>query len=1058
VIAISKLLGEDWQTTESRFADEAAQRKVPVSQILDEAEHMVKIPTGGTQPSSEQKIQDYIDQSSITNPLAKWVKQAQLAGAAIDPIQAAVEGKIGRGMAKPLMDQINRMTQGVVTPVQNLVGQVGAGIHQLANLPPIATAGQRLSQLAPLGQAAQAPFQATATGLTRTAQTAGSALIWADNKAVRIAEYVATGGHTWEEWFKVNGVTDAFSLTVMPQIMRGVVDPTNAIGWEATAATSAKFLGSAMKAAELASKLSKASGATDAMANAVKAATTALVTGRRTRDSVAMITRMAQSTWESASMFVNKYHGLPPEVPLIVNRYRSNLYKYGQISIGHSLDLNQSVESLGDALLIGQVLRGEITADQLPARLVQQHKDWAAMRDWTEKLGVDTGVLKPEELRDNYMRRLYTREAYAHLRAGAFGTPKAGAPMEAREYRAGEIEAELPLTGMRSAFGRQLTPTRGLRGLRARFQMGRKFDKDEDAIKALAAITDPILQDPRIALPAHTAEMGLQASNKELYEDMIKLGPPWVVDWIPGTTLEPGYEAMSSLVGQGAMERYGWGRKFVHPRLAVVIKDITARSEVMGNQLVRTFFSGLTEAGDALKTTIFLNPLVHTANQLRAALLSEGFGFFTKKYYNSYIENIQDARIFGPKMKRYVDAGGTTSAGRTRRFYGEILDEIFAQPVIRQALASSRIKWEPFRRSWYSEAVREAGSGVVEWAEGAAKAGVLGADIQLRLAQEYQKIARSAVFIRQLSDELLWHTVDAGGRLTSFEHMLEQLAPEVKAGRMTQAVADQKAARYAELIWNNYSTADYGNLEKMLNAVFFVYPWMRGRAKLFAAIARSYLPGVNPAEVQLYRKMATRWSMMNLVIPHVWRAVTDHGVAGLEAARIPIGYRTDAGGHAIPIYIKPSGWLNDAVEMMSFPYWANRLNPAFELPDIYGLFVDAIKKRKSLSKAMPEAFQAAVRTAAPAGLGQAFYPGYPAYARILPFLGVQVEGPPPSEDPRVLMEKLINVGDWYSAGVVAQSAHFAKYPTVNDIPWEGRAQFIRGYEAAGRIRRVPLGR
>jgi hypothetical protein len=997
--ALAHSLGEDWPAVEARLAQTAQQTGQPIDQILSAAEHTnqgaaelerrSQAQTGAV-PSASQAVSQWAQQrTQVLAPIAQRIHQAN-----VPFVQAG--------------QQIADVTRPIRKPIAEAVGAV-------ARTQP----GQAIGR--------------TISGVTRPFMTLGHKITQADAQGTKAIENLITGGEGYEARFMQQGA-DPQGAAVLGALFRGTLDPANVVGAPGTGALTAKVIGAGVD-------LAKVGGTTLRIPQAVGRAGVLLSNGRYTASSARALGEVIGNAREAGTLLIDKYHGTPPELREAVNTRISDLQTAAGRATQLQADLLNEADTPGDLLKIRMLLTSERPLSSLPAKLQAAYVRYKAARDATTDAAVTHGVL--EEGIDNYVRRYYGSDALAKIRKGAFEKPGAGATrgggptMWEREYQAEQMAPETTREAERMVT-QQALPTRGMGGMRARFQKMRVFDTDG---AAQAAGLDDIVWNPAIALPAHDLEVSHQIANKNFYTKIANLGGDWVVDADTLKTMNvKGYVPMNNIVERSVAEKNGWDKLYLHPRVATVVRDSVNRGHdtVTG---VMKYVNLLGSLQNPLKRIIFMTPAVHGANEGRAIGISEGLNVFNPRHWDQMGKMVQDAYEHGPVTQERLAAGGSIGSGSIGQHIMDTYDAIFRAEPARSAVGTSLPA--QIRAAWGRSATNRDIALAAE--EGwFSKFGTLG-----------KKFSTLSARVRAFNDEVLWHVGDPAGRNTAYVHARDQMI----RGGMGAPEAQRAAARYADLVMNDYNTANYGDAEKVLSSMFFVYPWMRGRARFFAALGRSFLPSTaHPAEQALYRAMATRWGMMNVVMPHIYRAWIDKASAGLEAAQIPAGYRTDKYGRQVPIYIKPTGWYNDVTEMLGSRYYMARMNPAIKIiGDLISTVNDAYRTHQNPVKAFLSRVAPHIQDVYPAGLSQLVRPGMPLWTRPLPTLGIPVTSAPPSENPQDQFVQILESGDPYAAGAFARQNGIGLFNAISDYKLTGadRKEFERGYNASSSLPGLP---
>lgn len=966
--------------------------------------------------------------TSASPSLQDRARQAQAEALALP---GDVAGAVGRWIAKSDIGQIVATYGPPIGRV--LVGArqaIEPAVHVVANLPGIAQVGQASRAV---GHAAG--YVLGSGGVEGLLTKAASAL---SGKPIE----------SYDEMFQAQGV-DPNGAHVLGALFRGTLQPSNLL---AAPGAISKALGTGVAIARTGANIARATGLTEPAAQAVGTAGRLLTEGKLTGP----IIKGISNTIVQAAPLLDKYAGTPPAFKQGIRQYFGDLRTGIGGALAHQQAILDAVPLEADRIVLARALVGSIPESSIPDRLLPAYRDIVyAGREATTTKALDSGVLLTA--RENYMRRYYPPEVMAAIRARALNpslpateletrlgiepphvraSPElgiegatgrsggvGGGPTQAqREARMGQILEAMPEEGRRSAFGRQVEPTRGLRGLTSGFQKQRVLS--EDAATALG-----YTQDPAVALPAHQLEVDHAIANKNLYQRITELGPDWVRPDGPGVPTN--WVGMQQIVGVGNAERYGWSALRVHPQIAAAVKDITGATDYRLAQALAIpgWMNG------ALKRVIFLTPTVHDANMIRGAYLERGWNILNPRYWQEVSSILQDAREMGPWEQMRLAAGGSIGGGGVSRQLDQAIDEIFSYGPAAGSLRQMGILG---RAAASQEVARHVGPEFMPTA-----------------------LKRGAAFVRALNDEALW-SLDRGGRLASFKWAFQEMAeryPEIPKEQVAQF-----AARYADRVWNDYSTVHYGPVEKVLNSLLFVYPWTRGRAQLFAALARSYLPSSAP-DAFLYRRLAGRWAATNLVLPHIYRAWNDKQSAGFFAAKIPAGTFTDKNGNQRDIYISPTGWYNDAAAFLQDPggFALARVNPGLKaLGDVYALAKEGQRQGKNVTKALiqtivPGAPGAILSDFYPAGATQMFTSQpVPLWARALTPLGVPTSlTGPPSENPRMQMQQMFDRGDYLQAGIFARQNGISLTQTLAQLPpGEPRRQFLRGYHG-GNIPGMP---
>ncbi|GEM_PF-4090105 len=903
----------------------------------------------------------------------------------------------------------------------------------------------------------------------------------ADAKGAKGIENTLTGGAGYEHIMLRQGM-DPVGAKVNAALLRGIMDPSTLL---AAPGIVSKALTIGTKIAGVTIDLARASGMTEPVAKAVGAAGKALLQHPITGPKIQQAAEQIANATRIVNFALNKYAGTPPELRRAVNDYYAGL----RIEVGDALHNQAEIHALplspGDRTLITNVIEGVAPAEALPQRLREPYERMLAMGDEVTQRALREGLL--DQARENYIEHLYGPQAMAAIRARSmlpedvayaqsgraaqdaltrfqgrvqgesFGplqqlainrqretlaqryartaedtTPRRGptTPQFEREYREANIAATTPTEGLRGVYGRQVVPG-GARQVSDRINRARVFNTIEDA-KA-AGLTD-VIEDPAVLLPMKRLQVGLESIKRQFYKKIVQLGYPWVGD-AHAADMGKGYVPMGTLIGSHRVaERMGWDTLHVHPRVADVVRGL---SGLGGNHGFLRAMAALNMPQEWLKRIIFLTPAVHGANQARAAWLSEGWNIFNPRYWKDALAYAADAREMGPITRRRLVAGGSLTGGISG-LLRETINTIINNPAARTVLRNSGTWQEEFggigRRA--ATAARE----VLKERKG---------------LQALPGVGKVSAYLHALNDEILWNVADAGGRNAAFMRAVRELDPYVQREQMTQEAADEAAARYADLVWNDYSKEHYGAAEQTLNALMFVYSWTRGRAKLFGALGRSYFPGVPAGEARLYQQMATRWAVANVILPHIYRAWIDKQAAAFEAASVPVATMTNPyTRQPEPIYIKPSGWYDDAFQMLRDPVafaWV-RSNPSFRsLIDFGGALNQAYSEGRNLTDAVIGAGAQATRNIYPAGVPQMFRPGAPLWMRIAPALGIPATTvPPPTEDPKMILQRKLDNGDWLAAGAWTRQNHLSVTQILHTIPPEGRRLFMRGYYRFGR--------
>jgi len=999
---------------------------------LDPADHkgkdrFVTLPSGAAFESIDGKRWRFAPLHSVGPAREKWMREQEAAVQSPSQILGNLPG----------IAQIGQAGRAVGGAAQAVGQALGPAAHVAANLPGVAQVGQA-------ARAVVRPFS--------TAWNAVQSGISYTNAAI---ERSLTAGRGYETALAAEGV-DPKAVQFGAVVLRGSLDVSNVLALPVPISRAA---GLGVAAARAAGVAVRASGAPAQVVRIAGLAADLLGEGKLTgpvarRVAAAYHTTadQARAVREAATAATNPYANTPDELRSIVEGYHGSLHTVAGDALGLKQRVLDLVPTLGDRILLTHVLEGTAPEAALPERLRSAYQELAAIRDATTDVAVGNGII--DEGRDFYIRHLYPPEDYAKIKARTVpgvprpevvseeaaaqalasgeaepgGTLGRRVPTQAeRTAREAAIRASLPEEGRRSAYGRQLLPGGSIRGVTLGSQRARTFATLEDA---KAAGLHPI-EDPAVLLPAHDLSMRLAAASLDFYRKIVALGAPWAgrledvnraLAQAPKMTravdeaTKKGPVALADLIGADAATRHGFDGIWVHPRVAAVVRNVVRSTGTFANE-ANTLSMALSAANNGLKRIIFLNPAVHGANIVRAAFAEHGLNLLNPRLWDDWLHAADDFWRMGPTTRARLAGGGQLTEGVGRHLMN-VLDRIVSTGPAGEALKAGGLDWATIK--------------------GVAK----------QEARQAPKGFRGLAYARSMADQALWDVLDAGFRNLAYEHGIrEGLAPE-------------RAARFADDVLNRYSKEGYSRLDHVLNQLIFVYAWTRGRAQFFRQMAKAYGPG-DSAEQRLWRGIATRWALVSVVAPHLYRAALDRATLGLEGARIPVGERRLPNGAMVPVWMRPSGWFSDLAEFFSDPgtYTSGRLNPALTamVRTLYAM-TTAASEGKNATDEMLRAAAGAVSGFQPAGLEQAVRPGLPWWQRAGAPVGVPPVGAPSGENPRALLQGMLQAGRYAAAGAFVHQNRLPFLTILGEIPTAHRAEFERGYRMAqGSIPGMPSG-
>jgi hypothetical protein len=527
----------------------------------------------------------------------------------------------------------------------------------------------------------------------------------------------------------------------------------------------------------------------------------------------------------------------------------------------------------------------------------------------------------------------------------------------------------------------------------------RTFPTNQDAI---TAGLHPI-RDVARSLAAKELSVGLAENNMHLWQDLSTLGLEWV---LPEKQAPSNWVKAGNIVGNPTANRViiPGGKRLAtvafHPEVANFGRELTHMPDT------HSWLTGLTAVTGGIKRVVFSVPFFHGANIWRAAFEGDGMRVFNPRNYQEWRTLAEDARTGGPWSEEFLNAGGSMDSSAIRAIRNT-MNDIFTKDPAAAVVKQQGLTWRDLASP------KVLGQRFVEW-----------------------------------GDNLIWNNWDKGARLSVYKHL-----------RTEMGMGPEEAAKQVNLIMNDYSRTGLTKIERDLTNAFFTYSWQKGRMRLFGNMARAFFPtaDLTTAERALMNRVVQRWTMTNIVMPHLVRALQGRASAGLFAGRIQIGQVPDGRGGYRPVYIAPTGFMQDGINFLTAPgqYAVSHIGPLVRLT---AAIINANKTAQltgqTVGQVMTQAVGQEFGQVIPAGAGTALRLGQGLWQdpigtltrAALPFLGVpEYTTPPPPEDPKVALHDAMLDRDWSSVARIIRTHHLGLPRIAANLPYQDRIKLERAW-------------